>query len=115
MRSSCDHAPIQTDLHPFESVFTSDGSHILTCTLLGKLAKHKVLYDAEKLEIKTIWRGEAKSLQKVSAIALSDSWLAVGGFGQDEKGIVELWSPSSDSASDLTTQVEGLSVSHREA
>ena len=101
---------------PF-SVFTSDGDTLLTCTLLGKLAQHRVVFDGSKVDLELVWSDEVKSLQKVSAIAASEKWFAIAGFEGDEKGTVEIWCPSPDlgdvpSASDLTTQLEQLSVSN---
>lgn len=64
----------------------------LTCTLLGKLAQHGIIYDGEKVEVETVWVSEVHSLEKVSAMAVSDDWIAIAGFGKDEKGLVEVWS-----------------------
>ncbi|KAJ3531099.1 hypothetical protein NM688_g7620 [Phlebia brevispora] len=89
------------------SAFTPDGA-LLTCSLLGKLAQHTITYDDEKVEVRTIWSGEIKTLHKVSAIAVSEKWFAVAGFGTDDKGLVEIWCPTQGVSEDM----EQLSIAN---
>jgi len=75
--------------------FDSDES-VVTCTLLGKLAKYAVSYtDDDTLEAELVWDEQTTRVVKVNAIAVNNSWLVVGGFSQDKKGAVELYSTSS--------------------
>lgn len=92
------------------SAFTADGISLITSSLLGKLAQHTIMFDDEKAEIQTIWNAETKNLAKVSAIALSERWLAVGGFGSDEKGLVEIWRHADDEVESITAEVKQISV-----
>ena len=80
--------------------------------MLGKLAQHRITSDGETVVVETIWTGEVKHLEKVSAVAATDSWLAVGGFGKDEKGLVEVWAfTDAGTADTLAAQTEDLSIS----
>ena len=97
------------------SSFTPDGTSLITSSLLGKLARHAVTFENENVEIYTIWNGETKGLEKVSAIALSEKWLAVGGFGSDEKGLVEIWCHNDEVEASVAAKMEHLSVSSTQA
>ena len=86
-----------------------DGS-LITCTLLGKLAQHNVVHDASAVDVETVWTGETKNLQKVSAMSVKGAFIAIGGFGKDDKGLVEVMSLSTEEV-DLVKETESLSVS----
>ncbi len=60
------------------------------------------------MHLETSWTCETRGLEKVNAIAASKDWLAIGGFGKDEKGLVEVWSVSNDS--ELTEITAKLSL-----
>ncbi|KAI0072790.1 WD40 repeat-like protein [Panus rudis PR-1116 ss-1] len=70
-----------------------DDKTLITCTLLGTLAKHSLSYDDESgnIESETVWTADAKSIEKVNGISVSGNRLAVGGITKDGKGVVEIW------------------------
>ena len=64
------------------------------------------------MSVETICTGEVNSLEKVSALAATDKWLAIGGFGKDEKGLVEVWSASGvGSFAAIVAQTGQMSIS----
>ncbi|EJF66094.1 hypothetical protein DICSQDRAFT_97887 [Dichomitus squalens LYAD-421 SS1] len=73
------------------AAFTHD-DRFLTCSLLGSLAEYTLSRGADgKLRAEQRWSASTQSLEKVNAIAGSQSRVAVAGFGKDGKGVIEIW------------------------
>lgn len=65
---------------------------LMTCSLLGAMAQYTISRDMEgNLQTTKGWSAGTKALEKVNAMAGDESYVVVGGFGKDGKGIVELW------------------------
>jgi hypothetical protein len=62
---------------------------VICCTLLGVISLHQL--SSDPLELKLVFSKNTESFEKVNAMAVAADWLAVGGFGKDKKGAVELW------------------------
>ncbi|KAI0362404.1 WD40 repeat-like protein [Trametes cingulata] len=77
---------------PVVSTAFRDQKRLLTCSLLGVVSAYEISRDAQgTLQAEKMWNARASSLVKVNALAVSNSWVIVGGFGKDGKGIVEAW------------------------
>ncbi|KAF9819787.1 hypothetical protein IEO21_01878 [Rhodonia placenta] len=64
---------------------------LITCTLLGKLARYTISHNAEgALQAAPNWTGETNHLAKVNAVALNDPFLCVAGLDSAGKGIIEV-------------------------
>ena len=64
----------------------------MTCSLLGSLAEYEVSRDSEDgLQGEKRWEASTTVLEKVNAMCTNGSFVAVGGFGKDGKGVVEIW------------------------
>lgn len=95
-------------LTTFPSAFAPDGA-LWTCTLLGRLARHKLSYDeAQRPQVETVWKNETKSLAKVNTISVSSKWVVLGGITQQAKGLVEVWALSDIES--VARQISNLSV-----
>lgn len=68
-----------------------DPMTLLTCTLLGTFSQHTISRVNDKLVLETAWTVYVKGVAKVNALVAFDDWIAVGGFGKDGEGLVEMW------------------------
>ncbi|KAI0664646.1 WD40 repeat-like protein [Cubamyces menziesii] len=69
-----------------------ESGQLFTCSLLGVLSEYKVSRDAQALlQATQVWSSSVTSVEKVNTMAIGHTWLVVGGFGEDEKGVVEVW------------------------
>jgi hypothetical protein len=75
------------------SAFTA-ARDLITCTLLGTVSQHHIELDApgDLVKIETVWAEGVKSLAKVNTLAVDGHWIAIGGFGTDGRGVIEIWS-----------------------
>ncbi|KAI0333505.1 WD40 repeat-like protein [Cubamyces sp. BRFM 1775] len=65
---------------------------LLTCSLLGALSEYQVTRDAQgSLQAAKVWSSNVSSIEKVNSMAIGQTWLTLGGFGKDGKGVVEVW------------------------
>ncbi|KAI8989687.1 WD40 repeat-like protein [Trametes punicea] len=77
---------------PVVSAAFRDSEQLFTCSLLGAVTEFRVSRDSNgALQAVKTWTSSASALEKVNAMAVSHAWLVVGGFGQDGKGMVEIW------------------------
>ncbi|KAI0819538.1 WD40-repeat-containing domain protein [Trametes gibbosa] len=77
---------------PVVSIAFRDSEHIVACTLLGTVVTHRVFRDAEgTLQAAKAWSGATAAEVKVSAMAVNDSLMVIGGVKKDGKGLVEVW------------------------
>jgi hypothetical protein len=67
-----------------------DPTTIICCTLLGIISQFRLSRDPLRLTL--VFAKGTDGLAKVNTLAIEGCWLAVGGFGKDKRGIVELWS-----------------------
>ena len=76
----------------FCSAFT-DPNTLITCTLLGTVSQHYLQFNPSDntIQVHLRWTRDVECLAKVNALAVHGDWLAVGGFGKDKKGVVEIW------------------------
>ncbi|KAI0672963.1 WD40-repeat-containing domain protein [Trametes maxima] len=85
---------------PIVSVAFRDDGRLVACSLLGTVTEFNVSRDAQgKLEAAKRWNAAAGSLEKVNAMSVSRSWLVLGGFSKDGKGIIEAWRDVADTSS----------------
>lgn len=90
------------------SAFAPDNA-LWTCTLLGRLARHELSYDAaQRPQVETVWKSETKSLAKVNTISVSSKWIVLGGITQQAKGLVEVWALSDIES--VAGQISNLSM-----
>ena len=66
-----------------------DSESFVTCTLLGFLSQHMV--GVGSTETKTVWSREAKELEKANCVRSNGTYIAVGGFSNGGKGLVEVY------------------------
>jgi hypothetical protein len=66
-----------------------DPDTLVCCTLLGIVSLFRLDRDPPQLEL--LYSKGTEGIEKVNALAVEDPWLAIGGFGKDGKGVVELW------------------------
>ncbi|ETW85973.1 hypothetical protein HETIRDRAFT_29644, partial [Heterobasidion irregulare TC 32-1] len=76
---------------PVVAVCFLDPMTLLTCTLLGTFSQHTISRVNGKLVLETAWTVYVKGVAKVNALVGFDGWIAVGGFGKDGEGLVEMW------------------------
>ncbi|KAI0372921.1 WD40 repeat-like protein [Pilatotrama ljubarskyi] len=79
---------------PVVSTAFRDNKRLVTCSLLGAISAYDISRDTEgsgALQVEKLWSAATSSLEKVNAMVISDTWVVVGGFGNDGKGIVEAW------------------------
>ena len=70
----------------------ASNDRLVTCSLLGVVAEYVLSRDAEDaLQATRRWETSANTLEKVNAMAARETCVAVGGFGKDGKGVVEVW------------------------
>ncbi|RPD66416.1 WD40 repeat-like protein [Lentinus tigrinus ALCF2SS1-6] len=73
------------------SAFTAS-DRLFTCSLLGTIAEYKVIRDDDgSLRATKGWSAVAPTLEKVNAMTASHSWVVIGGFGKDGRGIVQVF------------------------
>jgi hypothetical protein len=63
---------------------------IICCTLLGIISQYRLSRDPLRLTL--VFAKGTEGLEKVNTLAIEGCSLAVGGFGKDKRGIIELWS-----------------------
>ena len=51
----------------------------------------------DSLQVESCWKASTQSAIKINAMVASEERIAVGGFSQDGKGLVELWAVTSES------------------
>ncbi|KAF8586537.1 WD40 repeat-like protein [Ramaria rubella] len=84
---------------PIVAIAFASPHQLFTLTLLGNLALHEV--KDGRIE-RTIWTTGSPELVKANVLAINSSYLAVGGFDVENKGVLLLW---------LLQDREALSVS----
>ncbi|KAG9318540.1 hypothetical protein JVU11DRAFT_631 [Chiua virens] len=67
---------------------------LLAVTLLGKITQYQICGSAAAgtLKLESQWTGESKDNYKVNSVACSGKSFVIGGFQNDGKGIIEVWS-----------------------
>ncbi|KAH8106795.1 WD40 repeat-like protein [Cristinia sonorae] len=94
-----DSISVQIAEGPVVGVSFVDPTTLVTCTLLGKLAKHTISYSEEgKVELQQSWSSETKIVEKVNAMTANSKWLVLAGLSKDAKGVAEVWKPESSDA-----------------
>ncbi len=69
-----------------------DPERLVTCSLLGTMSAYDISRGGKgELQASKIWSEATRSVEKVNAMAVSHSWVVIGGFGKDGKGVVEVW------------------------
>lgn len=69
-----------------------DPGHLVACSLLGTISAYDISRDDQgELQATKVWSEVTRSVEKVNAMAVSQSWMVIGGFGKDGKGVVETW------------------------
>ncbi|TCD62178.1 hypothetical protein EIP91_007262 [Steccherinum ochraceum] len=82
---------------PIVGVVFLDSTSLVTCTLLGKIALHTVVYgDDGVVQLETKWSSQTRDVEKVNSLAVSTKWLVIAGLSKDGKGVAEVWSPSDE-------------------
>ncbi|KAI0647319.1 WD40-repeat-containing domain protein [Trametes meyenii] len=82
---------------PVVAVAFRDNERLVTCSLLGAVTEFDISRNVQgNLETAKRWSAAATSLEKVNAMSISRSWLVLGGFGKDGKGIIEAWRDVTD-------------------
>jgi hypothetical protein len=66
-----------------------DLNTLICCTLLGIVSMYRLSRDP--LQLQLLYSKGTEGIEKVNALAVDGQWLAIGGFGKDGKGVVELW------------------------
>jgi len=82
---------LQTADGPVVALTFAQEPLLVSCSLLGKVSAHSVSRKANgQLEAERQWTFETTNVAKVNAMVTQGDWLIIGGFGQDEKGVVEV-------------------------
>lgn len=72
----------------------------MACSLLGAISAYDISRDDQgELQVTKVWSEATRSVEKVNAMAASQSWIVIGGFGKDGKGVVEVWRNPRENAS----------------
>ena len=66
-----------------------DSEHFTTCTLLGSLSQYQV--GVGPTEAGIVWSRKVEQLEKVNCMRQNGSCIAVGGFSNGGKGLVEVY------------------------
>jgi len=66
-----------------------DSGSFVACTLLGSLSQYNVGVGSTGNHI--VWSKEAKELEKVNCMRSNGTYIVVGGFSSDRKGLVEVY------------------------
>ncbi|KAF8136412.1 WD40-repeat-containing domain protein [Boletus edulis] len=79
---------------PIVALAFTEARELLTCTLLGKVTQYRICGSAAggTLKLEPQWIGESKNAYKVNSIAFSGGSIVIGGFQEDGKGVIEVWS-----------------------
>jgi len=79
---------------PIVAVAFTEARELLACTLLGKITQYRICGSAAggTLKLEPQWIDQSKNAYKVNSIAFSGGSIVIGGFQEDGKGVIELWS-----------------------
>jgi hypothetical protein len=60
---------------------------------MGVITYYQLNYDEEggSVVLQQLWHHESKNVQKVNALLADDKRIIVGGFGKNDRGIIEVW------------------------
>ncbi|KAF8197518.1 WD40-repeat-containing domain protein [Pholiota molesta] len=78
---------------PIVAMAFSDARKLIISTLMGVITYYQLNYDEEggSVVLQQLWHHESKSVQKVNALLADDKRIIVGGFGKNDRGIIEVW------------------------
>ena len=67
----------------------ADSESFVTCTLLGSLSQYKI--SAASKETGMAWSIDVEGLEKVNCMRSNGTYVAVGGFSNGGRGLVEVY------------------------